>query len=151
MDIIWELCKKYTDLTEEEIATIQGMSAVLQPLANLEDADIFIDCPSWDGDAIVVAEAKPSYVPSSYKKTVVGLLARKENEPAVARTFRLGVATKQMKAVTQENGRTIQSVEPIKNTGSLACSSVSSGWMSSGRSVSGSTFPSRATSRSPTP
>ena len=80
MDIIRELCQKYTDLTEEEIATIQGMSAVLQPLANLEDADIFIDCPSWDGDAIVVAEAKPSYVPS------------------------------------QENGRTIQSVEPIKNT-----------------------------------
>ena len=115
MDVIRELCQKYTDLTEEEIATIQGMSAVLQPLANLEDADIFIDCPSWDGDAIVVAEAKPSYVPSSYKKTVVGLLARKENEPAVARTFRLGVATKQMKAVTQENGRTIQSVEPIKN------------------------------------
>ena len=115
MDVIRELCKKYTDLTEEEIATIQGMSAVLQPLANLEDADIFIDCPSGDGDAIVVAEAKPSYVPSSYKKTVVGLLARKENEPAVARTFRLGVATKQMKAVTQENGRTIQSVEPIKN------------------------------------
>ena len=115
MDVIRELCQKFTDLTEEEIATIQGMSAVLQPLANLEDADIFIDCPSWGGDAIVVAEAKPSYVPSSYKKTVVGLLARKENEPAVARTFRLGVATKQMKAVTQENGRTIQSVEPIRN------------------------------------
>ena len=62
MDIIQELGKKYTALTDEEIATIQGMSAVLQPLANLEDADIFIDCPSWDGDAIVVAEAKPSYV-----------------------------------------------------------------------------------------
>lgn len=116
MDVIEELCRKYTDLTQEEIATIRGLSAVIQPLANLEEADIFIDCPSWDGDAIVVAEAKPSYVPSSYKKTVVGLLARKENEPAVARTFRLGVATKQMKAVTQENGRTIQSVEPIKNT-----------------------------------
>ena len=72
MDVIRELCKKYTDLTEEEIATIQGMSAVLQPLANLEDADIFIDCPSGDGDAIVVAEAKPSYVPSSYKKTEIG-------------------------------------------------------------------------------
>ena len=36
MDIIEELCKKYTDLTDEEIAIIQGMSAVLQPLANLE-------------------------------------------------------------------------------------------------------------------
>lgn len=115
MDIIEALCKKYTDLSKGEISTIQGMAAVLQPLANLEDADIFIDCPSWDGDAIVVAEAKPSYVPSSYKNTVVGLLAKQENEPAVARTFRLGVATKQMKAVTQENGRTIQSVEPIRN------------------------------------
>lgn len=116
MDVIEELCKKYTDLTEEEISTVRGMSTVLQPLANLEDADIFIDCPSWDGDAIVVAEAKPSYVPSSYKKTVVGLMARKENEPAVARTFRLGVATKQMKGITQENTRVIQTVEPIRNT-----------------------------------
>ena len=115
MEIIEQLCKQYTDLTDEEIAIIQGMTAVLQPLANLEDADIFVDCPASDGDAIVVAEAKPESVPSSYKKTVVGLLAKPENEPAVARTFRLGVATKQMKAVTQERTHVIQSVEPIKN------------------------------------
>ena len=93
-------CKQYTDLTEEEIAILRGMQAVLQSLANLEEADIFIDCPTADGDAIVVAEAKPQSVPSSYKKTVVGLLAKAENEPAVARTFKLGVATKQMKAIT---------------------------------------------------
>lgn len=115
-DIIRELCERYTDLTPEEINTVRTLSANLQPLANLEDADIFVDCPCSDGvNAIVVAEAKPSYVPSSYKKTVVGLLAKPENEPAVARTFRLGVATKQMKATTQENGKTIQSVEPIFN------------------------------------
>lgn len=76
---------------------IAGMSGMLQPLANRENADIFIDCPTRDGDAIVVAEAKP------------------ENEPAVARTFMLGVATKQVKAITQERTRVIQSVEPIKN------------------------------------
>lgn len=115
MDIIERLCKQFTDLTDEEIGIIKGMSAVLQPLANLEDADIFVDCPAADGDAIVVAEAKPQSVPSSYKKTVVGLLAKPENEPAVARTFKLGVATKQMKAVTQERTHVIQSVEPIKN------------------------------------
>ncbi len=118
-DIVKKLCKLYTELTDEDITIIQGVSAVLQPMANLEDADIFVDCPSWDGDAIVVAEAKPSYVPSSYQKTVVGLLAKPENEPAVARTFSLGVATKQMKAVTQENTHTIQSVEPIKNGGKV--------------------------------
>lgn len=69
MDIIERLCKQFTDLTDEEIGIIKGMSAVLQPLANLEDADIFVDCPAADGDAIVVAEAKPQSVPSSYKKT----------------------------------------------------------------------------------
>ena len=115
MSPIKRLCKKYTDLSDEEILTIETMGSFLQPIANLEDADIFIDCPGRAGDAIVVAEAKPSDVPSSYKKTVVGLLAKQENEPAVARTFRLGVGTKQMKAITQENGMTIQTVEPIRN------------------------------------
>ncbi|MDY2984584.1 MAG: histidine kinase N-terminal domain-containing protein [Synergistes jonesii] len=115
MSVVKDLCQQYTDLTDEDIATIEGMSAILKPLANLEDADIFIDCPLWSEDAIVVAEAKPDYVPSSYKKSVVGLLAKKHNEPAVARTFRLGVATKQMKAITQENTHVIQTVEPIRN------------------------------------
>ena len=83
MDIITSLCKKYTDLSEEEIDIIKGMTFCLQPLANLEDADIFVDCPARDGDAIVVAEAKPQGVPSSYKKSVMGLLAKQENEPAL--------------------------------------------------------------------
>ena len=115
MDTIGELCKKYTDLNEADIDIIRDMSKVLTTFADLEEADIFIDCPAQNGDAIVVAEAKPSRVPSSYKKTVVGLLAKQENEPAVARTLRLGIGTRQMKAVTQENGCTIQSVEPICN------------------------------------
>lgn len=109
------LCKQFTTLNEADIQIIEGMSAVLQPLANLEDADIFVDCPTPDGNAIVVAEAKPQSVPSSYKKKVVGLLAKPENEPAVARTLKLGLATKQMKAITQENTHVIQTVEPIKN------------------------------------
>ena len=49
MDVIEALCKQYTDLTEEEIGIIKGMSMVLQPLANLEDADIFVDCPASEG------------------------------------------------------------------------------------------------------
>lgn len=113
---IESLCKKYTDLTDYEISIIEGMGRCLQSLANLEDADVFVDCPSRDGGAsIVVCEAKPQSVPSSYKKSVVGMLAKQENEPAVARTFRLGVATKQMKAITQESTHVVQSVEPIKN------------------------------------
>lgn len=112
--LIQQLCREYTDLSEEEIQVIEMMAQTLQPLANLEAADIFVDCPCKDKDAIVVAEAKPEEVPSAYRSSVVGMLAKEENEPAVARTFRLGVATKYMKARTQENNYTIQSVEPIK-------------------------------------
>lgn len=113
-NVIKQLCEEYTDLSEDEIQVIRMMAGTLQPLANLEAADIFIDCPCKEGDAIVVAEAKPEEVPSSYKNSVVGMLAKAENEPAVARTFSLGIATKYMKARTQEDNYTIQSVEPIK-------------------------------------
>lgn len=109
------LCKQYTDLTDADISVIEKISASLQLLANLEDADAFIDCPCANGEAIVVAEAKPLYVSSSYEKSVVGLIAKPADEPAVARTNRLGVATKRMKALTQESAGVIQSVEPIMN------------------------------------
>jgi len=112
--VIKQLCQEYTDLSGEEIQVIQMMALTLQPLANLEGADIFIDCPYKGRDSIVVAEAKPEDVPSSYKNSVVGMLAKAENEPAVARTIELGISTKFMKARTQEDNFTIQSVEPIK-------------------------------------
>ncbi|QIB70447.1 histidine kinase [Aminipila butyrica] len=113
-DTIENLCKTYTNLTDEEIELIKKIEVGLQTMANLADADFFIDCLTTDdATAIVVAEAKPQNVPSSYKKTVVGLLAEPQNEPAVARTFKLGLPTKQMKAVTQEQAHVIQTVEPI--------------------------------------
>ena len=111
---IERLCREFTNLTEEEIEIIKRIGGSLQTMANLEDADFFIDCLTKDETtAIVVAEAKPENVPSSYKKTVVGLLAEPQNEPAVARTFKLGLSTKQMKALTQEYATVVQSVEPI--------------------------------------
>lgn len=113
MNIIRSLCKEHTNLNDEEIGEIEQVAGTLQLLANMEDADIFVDCLTNNGDAIVVAEAKPSYTTSSYKVPVVGLFARKENEPAVARTFRLGIRSRQMKAVTQESVQVVQSVEPI--------------------------------------
>lgn len=116
---IASLCRYYTTLRRSDVQYLEGVSVVLKTLANLLDADVFIDCPAHDGNAIVVAEAKPDYVPSSYKKPVVGLLAKPQNEPAVARTLRLGLSTKQMKALTQENTRVIQTVEPIENDGRI--------------------------------
>lgn len=112
---IENLCEMYTDLSKEEIEEIKIATKSLAAMANLFNADAFIDCPMNDGsgDAIVVAEARPVDHPSSYKRTVVGLVATKENEPAVYRGFNLGVPTKFMKAMTQENLSVVQTVEPI--------------------------------------
>lgn len=115
MNIIEDLCKEYTALCEDEIQVIKDAAKSLPAIASMFNADAFIDCQMNDGsgDAIVVYEAKPIDSPSSYEKTVVGLVASKEKEPAVHRTFQLSVPTKFMKAVTQENAHVIQTVEPI--------------------------------------
>lgn len=113
MNVIRSLCEEYTDLTDEETRKIEQVAETLPLLANMEDSDTFLNCPTSKGDSIVVAEAKPTHSPSLYKMSVIGLFARKENEPAVARTFRLGISSRQMMAVNQESVQVVQSVEPI--------------------------------------
>ena len=91
------------------------MNAMLQPLANAEQADVFIDCISFTGKtAIVVSEAKPQTVPSNYSIPILGMLVDLKNEPAVDRTFRFLKPTNGMLAVSMPEGRKIvQTTEGI--------------------------------------
>lgn len=50
MESIGRICQKYTDLTQEDIGIIENMARVLPTLADLEEADIFIDCPTSGGE-----------------------------------------------------------------------------------------------------
>lgn len=88
---------------------------MLQPLANAEQADVFIDCRSFTGKtAIVVAEAKPQTVPSNYSIPILGMLINWKDEPAVDRTFRFEKPTRKMCAVHMpEDRNVIQTVEPL--------------------------------------
>ncbi|MFX0549980.1 sensor histidine kinase [Hathewaya histolytica] len=114
MNDIKSLCKMYTHLDDSDINIIENISEMLQFIADLVKADVFIDCPSGD-KAIVVAEAKPSYCKSIYKNSVVGEFAIIDDEPAVIRTLQVGMPTKDLKGVTQEKIQVKQTVEPIKN------------------------------------
>lgn len=109
------LCQKYTNLTDDEITYLEEYATMLQPLANAEQSDVFIDCRSFTGKtAIVVAEAKPQTVPSNYSIQILGMLINWQDEPAVDRTFRFGKPTRKMRAVHMpENRDVIQTVEPI--------------------------------------
>jgi PAS domain S-box-containing protein len=112
------LCRQYTSLNEKDIIQLEQLAKQLPRIANLVKADVFIDCPIGDPDAIlVVAEANPraSIAVSNYKGSVVGELAYRSNEPAAVRTMETGISTRDLKAVTQENKTVKQNVEPIKN------------------------------------
>ncbi|MGN1007996.1 MAG: sensor histidine kinase [Butyricicoccus sp.] len=115
------LCKKYTDLSEKEIDYIESYEKLLPALANAEEADVFIDCRTATGrSAIVVSEAKPQTVPSNYSTPILGMLIRWKDEPAVDRSFRLGVATIGVRAVSMpEDRKIVQTVEPICFEGRL--------------------------------
>lgn len=111
-----QLCREYTSLTEKDIEILKSIREHLPLMANLMKADVFIDCATREsGVAIVVAEAKPSMHKSMYKESVVGEYAFRHNEPAALRTLELGMPTRDLRAITQEDQIVKQNVVPIKN------------------------------------
>ncbi|GHH99293.1 sensor histidine kinase [Neobacillus kokaensis] len=112
---VTELCFLHTNLLEEDIKRIKELVANLPLIADLNKANVFVDCPTKEGKhAIVVAEAAPSTTKSNYKKSVVGKFAYEAFEPAVFYTLRTGKPMFLNRAVTQEGKTVDQSVVPIK-------------------------------------
>lgn len=110
------LCREFTDLDDEDIARIEELAVSLPVVADLEEADIFIDCQTREPEvAIVIAQAKPSSGKSLYTGSVVGQYATKVNEPAVLRTLMAGLPTKDLLGRTQENREVQQRVAPMKS------------------------------------
>ncbi|MFD0826063.1 histidine kinase N-terminal domain-containing protein [Neobacillus sp. M.A.Huq-85] len=108
------LCQLHTDLSDEEIQKIQEVVQNLQLIADLNQANVFIDCQTREKKhAIVVAEAAPSTAKSVYKNPVVGKFAYETFEPAVFYAFRTGKPLFLNHAFTQEGKKVEQSVVPI--------------------------------------
>lgn len=114
MNKIRELCKEYTNLTDEDVDKIIEISSSIEIVANLEECDAFIDVPSKNSDeAIVVAEGRKKE--SIYIDSVVGKKALRINEPGVIRTLKTGEVFKGVRAITQENRFVRQKIYPILN------------------------------------
>ncbi len=111
-----DLCRKYTDLSEADIAAILAMAEHLPAISKLSEADVFIDC-FYDNNqkCLVVAEARLPDGQSAYKRTVVGQVALPAKEPAVFSALRSGMPVRDILGITQENKSVWQSVVPIKN------------------------------------
>jgi two-component system, sensor histidine kinase PdtaS len=112
-----ELCALHTNLSKEDVKKINEVVSNLPLIADLNKANVFVDCPTREGNhAIVVAEAAPSTANSIYKKPVVGKFAYEAFEPSVFYTLRTGKPMFLNRALTQESKSVDQSVVPIKGS-----------------------------------
>lgn len=112
---IRELCLKYTSLTENDIITLEAMAAQIPYTSELTGTDIFIDAPLKDGiDAVVLAWAYPQRR-SLYGHSVVGELAFSTSEPAVYRTLKTGLTSRNVRGISQEGIPIEQTVVAIHN------------------------------------
>lgn len=112
-----DLCKKYTSLTDADIAVIQDIASKLSLFSEMNGTDMFIDCLLRNGEnAVVVAEHKPIGRQSVISKSVVGEIVGKAVEPAVLRTLHTGVTSRGLKSITVEQRTVSQTAAPIFNT-----------------------------------
>ena len=89
MSKLEDLCRVYTELTPEDIAQLRSVERHLPLMAELSNADVFLDCRVDGEHAVVVAHARPSQGSSVYRNNVVGEMATAEKEPAVFHAFRV--------------------------------------------------------------
>ncbi|MGJ3195232.1 sensor histidine kinase [Peribacillus frigoritolerans] len=110
-----DLCALHTHLLDSDIQILENLSTNLPLIADLNKANVFIDCPVREGKhAIVVAEACGHSLKSVYDHPVVGKFAYEAFEPAVFYVLRTGKDMFVNRALTQEGAMVQQSVVPIK-------------------------------------
>ncbi|MGX6977984.1 sensor histidine kinase [Vagococcus elongatus] len=113
---IFSICQTHTRLSERDIQEIIDVASTIQHIADLTNADVCVDCLTREVDtAVVVAHAKPAAAPSIYHKEIVGELAHRKKEPGTLRTIELGLASKGLRAMTQEGVWVQQNAVPIIN------------------------------------
>ena len=115
MSVLEELCRQYTALSEADIGRLLAVEEHLPLMAELTNADVFLDCLINEETALVVSHMSPAEGISVYEKRVVGEYAEKAKEPAVFHAFQTGMPVCDLKAVTQENRSVRQNVVPIRN------------------------------------
>jgi two-component sensor histidine kinase len=104
-------------LAEEDACIIEQMAQQLQMMADIAQADVFIDVPLPDQNdcVLVVAQVQPATAESLYKGSVVGQKALQDNEPGVFYTLQTGRPLIGSRAISQEYVTMQQNIVPILN------------------------------------
>jgi len=109
------LCASTGRLSSADIDQIEEIKKQLPLIADLTNADVFLDVLASENKALVVGQARPTHGISSYEKNILGEYALSDKEPAVFHAFRIGLPVSDLKAITQEGQTVRQNVAPICN------------------------------------
>lgn len=114
-----DICHEFTELNEEEIDTIGLYMDYIQDMASEENANVYIDCLSFNPRLMIIAgEAFPEGEHSIYSQELLGKVIKMDNEPAVKRTFVTGLPTTRVLAVSvPSEEKVMQSAFPIMHNG----------------------------------
>lgn len=110
-----QICKSYTNLSENDIEIIINKSLMLQTIADIAAGDAFIDCLGKDQQTmVVIAEAFPETTHSLYKNSILGKRIYQPKEPAVYRAYHTESPSLLHRAV-YDGSHVKQNVTPILN------------------------------------
>ncbi|MBQ4424483.1 MAG: sensor histidine kinase [Lachnospiraceae bacterium] len=99
--------------SEADRGRLQEIMDQMPLIAEVTNADVFLDILLDEEKALVIAESCPAQGTGLYRSSVLGAYALPENEPAVFHAFRAAVPVCDLKAVTQEGRAVRQNVAPV--------------------------------------
>ena len=118
MSDLRSICREF-HLPESTLVRLCEIEKQLPLIAEVCDADVFLDVPIDEMKALVVAQACPSRGISAYKSTILGEYAYPEKEPAVFHALRVGAPVCDIKASRRRGiryGRTLPRSLTMKST-----------------------------------
>lgn len=111
-----QLVEAATDLSCGDICTLLEVAHSLPFVGNLEGGDTYINVLTREKESMVIAQYRhPNY--DLYKRSIIGEIERREDEPAVYRALEEGISGRGLIGIIDE-GRTVvrHTVSPILNS-----------------------------------
>ncbi len=111
-----QLVEENTDLVSSDICTLLEVTHALPFVGNLEGGDTYINVLTREKKSMVIAQYRhPNY--DLYKRSIIGEIERREDEPAVYRALEEGASGRGLIGIIDE-GRIVvrHTVSPVLNT-----------------------------------
>jgi two-component sensor histidine kinase len=108
-----EAIDRCPELTADDVTLLHRIERDLPILADISGADLLIYCSPAEGQAVVVAQARPHSVPPIYDELMLGQVVSAQEKPAVMDALETGSSTRGTQGARSEGAPVVQEAQPI--------------------------------------